>query len=110
MPELNPTTTRWFKGRGPKAFANARAFGAVVRGRPRKGETSAGSKARSLRLPDAAWAELERRSDELGTSVHSLLRQLVGEFLYTETPRRAEPVRPRVVKVQSGRVRKSAKR
>jgi len=86
MPELSPDA-RKFKGRGPEAMANAQAFFAVVRGRPRKGAEAAGSTARSLRLPDSAWAELERRAAELEMPLHKLLRRIVGEFLYMDSPR-----------------------
>jgi len=88
-----PSTTpeaRYFKGRGPEAMANVQAFMDVVRGRPHKGTTAAGTTTRSLRLPDDAWAELERRAAELGLPLHGLLRKLVAEFLYTQptVPRR----------------------
>jgi len=71
-------------------MANLHAFTDVLRGRPRKGEAAVGTTVRSLRLPDAAWAELERRAAELELPLHGLLRKLVAEFLYTQTtvPRR----------------------
>jgi hypothetical protein len=87
MPEIDVETARWFKGRGPEGRRSARAFFATVRGRPRKGETAAGTTTRSLRLADAVWTELERIAAERNTTVHALLRRLVAEFLYTDPPR-----------------------
>lgn len=100
-----PTTTtepRYFKGRGPEAMENVQAFMAVVRGRPRAGTTAAGTTARSLRLPDVAWAELERRAAELELPLHGLLRKLVAEFLYTQT---SVPARKAGAKAAGGRRR-----
>jgi hypothetical protein len=108
-----PATTperRFFKGRGPEAMENARAFMDVVRGRPRKGTTATGTSARSLRLPDTAWAELERRAAELELPLHGLLRKLVAEFLYTQAtvpPRKASG---RTGAVRARQTRRSAAR
>jgi hypothetical protein len=84
MPEIDfdDPRTRFAKGRGPEAFANARRYFATVRGRPRKGQEPAGSTARSLRLPDEAWTELEREAAKRKMSLHKLLRAIVAEHLY----------------------------
>jgi hypothetical protein len=92
MPKLKPTRKaktaaakprKYITARGPEGLARARAYFDVVRGRPVKGERAAGSQARSLRLPDAAWDALETRAAEAGVPVHKLLRQIVADYLYT---------------------------
>jgi len=50
-------------------------------GRPKKTDTSEPSKPRSVRLPDSVWAELQERAKERGIGVHTLLRQLVAQFM-----------------------------
>jgi hypothetical protein len=71
------------KSKRPSSAAPERAAHLVAstRGRPRTGETAAGSRARSLRLPDAAWAELEREAKQRKLSLHKLLRVIVAEHL-----------------------------
>ena len=81
IPELDLTTAISF-GRGPDGLRNALKFMAATRGRPRKGDQPAGSSTRSLRLTDAAWAELERRADDLDMPLHKLLRWIVAGWLY----------------------------
>jgi len=50
-------------------------------GRPKKGEASAPSKVRSVRLPDSVWEELQLRAKRRGVGVHTLLRELVAAYL-----------------------------
>lgn len=82
----------YMKGRGKEALNNALSYGAAVRGRPRKGAQAAGSRARSIRLPDATWDELEREAKARKVSLHQLLRLIVAQHVYTTTevpPRKA---------------------
>lgn len=111
MPEIDFERSRFIRGRGPEALANASAYLAAIRGRPRKGAAASGSKARSLRLPDAAWLELERRALERKLSVHALLRQIVAEYLYTRptVPARRPEKKP-LAKRSPRRPRRSAAR
>jgi hypothetical protein len=102
MPEIDFDRARFLKGCGPEAFENARKMWATIRGRPRKGEQAAGSKARSLRLPDSAWAELEQEAKQRKMSLHKLLRVIIAQHLYTTTW--AE--RPKAPKVSSSGARK----
>ncbi len=66
----------WFhvEGQPPKWIPS-------TQGRPRKGEPSETTKPRSVRLPDSVWEELQRRADARGVGVHTLLRELVAEYL-----------------------------
>lgn len=50
-------------------------------GRPKKSDASEPSKPRSVRLPDSVWAELQERAKERGIGVHTLLRDLVAQFM-----------------------------
>ena len=70
-------------GRGAEGTRNALDFMDAVRGRPRAGEAAGGSKARSLRLPDKAWAALEAEAQKRSLTVHKLLRMIIAEHLYT---------------------------
>ena len=83
IPEVDLDNAIFMKGRGPEARANAFAYSAAVRGRPRKGEQAAGSQAKSIRLPDATWAELEREAKAHKISLHQLLRIIVARHVYT---------------------------
>jgi hypothetical protein len=74
---------RTAKGRGKEGFDNARKAIDAVRGRPRKGEKSEGSRARSLRLPDATWLDLAAEAKLRKVTMHKLLRIIVAEHLYT---------------------------
>jgi hypothetical protein len=60
----------------------ALAFARAVRGRPKKGQKAAGSRPRSIRLTDEAWAELEREAKQRRVSLHQLLKLIVAEWLY----------------------------
>ena len=118
MPEIDFDRGRFIKESPPGSgiegvLATARKMWATVRGRPRKGEQAAGSKARSLRLPDFAWAELEQEAKRRKMSLHKLLRVLVAEHLYTsswaERPKAPKASGRRgVSKVAKRRARKAA--
>lgn len=84
-PPIDFKTARFAKGRGPEGLANARKAIETARGRPRKGAKAAGSSSRSLRLPDATWADIEALAKSRKHSVHKMLRIMVAEYLYTET-------------------------
>jgi hypothetical protein len=58
-------------------LAHARAR----RGRPKKGETAAGTSTKSLRLTDAEWSLLAAPAKRQRVSLHALLRQAVAELL-----------------------------
>lgn len=109
MPEIDYSQARKFKGRGPEAMANAQAFFAAIRGRPRKGTTATGTRVRSLRLPEAAWTELERAAAEREMTLHKFLRKLVAEFLYTDPPK-ATPATGRRTAVKRRPRRAAARR
>jgi hypothetical protein len=81
VPELDPATTVKF-GRGMAAMRDVIDFMNTVRGRPKHGAKAAGSSVRSLRLTDQAWAELERRAEQLGMPLHKLLRVVIAGWLY----------------------------
>jgi hypothetical protein len=53
----------------------------LPQGRPRKGELTEPSTPRSVRLPDSVWSELQARAKERGVGVHTLLRELVAQFM-----------------------------
>lgn len=82
---MNFATGRFAIGSGRESLENARKALATVRGRPRKGIKSEGSRVRSLRLPDATWADLEALAKEKGMTIHRLLRVIIAERLYTQT-------------------------
>jgi hypothetical protein len=64
-------------GRGPAAIQKAMAWARAKRGRPKKGERAPGTRTRSIRLPDAAWKELERAAKKERTTVHALIREAI---------------------------------
>lgn len=82
---MNFATGRFAVGSGREGLENARKALATVRGRPRKGSKSEGSKVRSVRLPDATWADLEALAKAKGMTIHRLLRVIIAERLYTQT-------------------------
>lgn len=53
----------------------------LPQGRPKKSDATEASKPRSVRLPDSVWDELQARAKERGVGVHTLLRELVAEYL-----------------------------
>jgi uncharacterized protein len=55
-----------------------------TRGRPRKGQESGPTPARSVRLPKPLWAALEEAAKAANTTVHALLRLAVTHLLETE--------------------------
>lgn len=80
IPESKPGARRF--GRGSEGLRNAREYFATVRGRPKKGEQPIGTTARSLRLPNNAWTELEQRAEQEGVSLNKLLRKVIADWLY----------------------------
>lgn len=83
IPPLDPETTISF-GRGPEGLRRLRAYQELMQprpGRPKKGERASGSSGRSVRLPDAVWAELERLADARGVSAHALMRQAIVQWV-----------------------------
>jgi hypothetical protein len=73
--------TKGFVRRGPEALQEVLAHARAKRGRPKKGETAAGTSTKSLRLTDAEWALLEKQAKRQRVSLHALLRQAVAELL-----------------------------
>lgn len=69
--------------RGHAGREMARKAFDTVRGRPRKGAKAEGSRAKSLRLPDATWRDLATEAKRRGITVHKLIRIFVAERLYT---------------------------
>lgn len=69
-------------GRGTDGMRRAMEYARATRGRPRNGEKAAGSSARSLRLSDDAWAEIERAAEQRKVPVSRLLALIVAEWLY----------------------------
>ncbi len=57
----------------------------LAQGRPRKGTDTEASKPRAVRLPDSIWNQLQARAKRRGVGVHTLLRELVAEFLRKAT-------------------------
>ena len=53
----------------------------LPQGRPKKSQASEPSKPRSVRLPDSIWEGLQERAKERGIGVHTLLRELVAQFM-----------------------------
>lgn len=53
----------------------------VGRGRPKKMLEVGTTRPRSVRFPDAVWAELEQRAKKKGLSVHAAMRQAILEWL-----------------------------
>lgn len=53
----------------------------LPQGRPKRGAETEASKPRSVRLPDSVWEELQARAAAQGVGVHTLLRELVAEYL-----------------------------
>lgn len=107
VPEMDFVHGRFMKGRGREAMANGLKFVALVRGRPRKGAQAAGSKARSIRLPDFAWAELEQEAKRRKMSLHKLLRVIVADHLYTSSWAELKADRQAAKGSSSGGARKS---
>ncbi|MBI2389973.1 MAG: ribbon-helix-helix protein, CopG family [Deltaproteobacteria bacterium] len=66
-------------------YAKRVAAGALIlqegRGRPRRDAEVGPTVTRSVRLPPAAWDELERRARREGTTVHALVRRAIAELL-----------------------------
>jgi hypothetical protein len=81
IPECDPATSVRM-GRGTEGMRRAMAFARAVRGRPKKGQKAAGSRLRSIRLSDEAWAEFEREAEQRKMSLHQLLKLVVAEWLY----------------------------
>ena len=74
-PRRNPYVTR---------AAEPRAQWQYGRGRPARGKEIGPTTVRSLRLPDDAWAALDREAKRRKTTTHALLRELVAMFLERE--------------------------
>lgn len=53
----------------------------VGRGRPRKLQEVGGTRPRSVRFPDAVWAEIDKRAKEKGFTPHAALREAVLAWL-----------------------------
>jgi hypothetical protein len=87
-------------------YANALKAIDTARGRPRKGSKSPGSRAKSLRLPDATWADLDALAKAKKTTVHRLLRVLIAKGLYTSTLHEQGP--RKTVKIERARTRSKA--
>lgn len=81
IPPVNPETSVPM-GRGPEGMRRAMAFSRAVRGRPRKGQRAVGSSARSVRLSDEAWAEIDRVAAERQMPVARLLAWILAEWVY----------------------------
>ena len=64
--------------------AESRAQWQYGRGRPPRGTEIGPTTVRSLRLPEAAWAALDREAKRRKTTTHALLRELVAMFLERE--------------------------
>ena len=80
MPEADFSRTRV----RPNKYASAAEKASKIqygRGRPRKGEESGPTPARTLRLPEPIWKALEQEARERSTTVHALLRELVATYV-----------------------------
>lgn len=53
----------------------------VGRGRPRRGDETGPTVTKSVRLPPAVWAKLEKRARAEGVAVHALLRRALVELV-----------------------------
>jgi hypothetical protein len=60
MPEVDCTTG--IVGQGPDRYRAVLDYARAKRGRPKKGETAAGTSTKSLRLTEAEWSLLEKRA------------------------------------------------
>jgi len=89
MPEADFNRTRV---RGNKYVASAAEKASNIqygRGRPRKGDESGPTPARTLRLPAPIWKALEEEARERSTTVHALLRELVATYVTSLNQRRS---------------------
>lgn len=68
-------------GRGAVGLRRARALLKTQQGRPKKGVHPEGSSPRSIRFSDAVWRDLERRAKRRGITLHTLLREVIAEWL-----------------------------
>lgn len=92
----------FFKGRGKEGLDSVRQYFAAVHGRPFQNAPLVPRESRSLRLPLAAWNELERMAFEQGITSATLVRKIIAELLY-----KSESPSPKV-KVEKKRARKAA--
>jgi hypothetical protein len=92
IPPIDPETAISF-GRGAEGLARAREFSALMRsrsGRPRRGAPAPGSAGRTVRLPDAVWAELERFAGKRGATAHAIMREAIVRWVLDARAREKE--------------------
>jgi len=82
-------------GRGAEGRANALAYTRAVRGRPPKGSTVIGTSTKTLRLGNDIWELLEAEARRREIPLHTLMRVMVADFLFTR------PVRVRAPRTRS---------
>jgi hypothetical protein len=81
MPEADFTRSRVSRNRfAAKALETASRV-QYGKGRPRKGSEVGPTPARSIRLPEAVWEDLENEAEARATTVHALLREVVLDHL-----------------------------
>ena len=81
MPEADFSRTRVRPNKYATSAAEKAAKIQYGKGRPRKGDESGPTPARTLRLPIPIWKALEQEAHERSTTVHALLRELVVTYL-----------------------------
>lgn len=92
IPPIDPETAISF-GRGLEGLSRAREFSTLMRsqpGRPRRGEPASGSSGRTVRLPDAVWAEVERFAGRRGVTAHAIMREAIVRWVLDARARERE--------------------
>jgi hypothetical protein len=111
IPPLDPETAISF-GRGAEGLARAREFSALMRsqpGRPRRGAPAPGSAGRTVRLPDAVWAEVERFAEKRGVTAHAIMREAIVRWVLDARAREKDGAYA-LVRPKSAKPRKRARR
>lgn len=68
-------------GRGADGMKKVQEYMRANVGHPKKGSAPATTSPRSIRFSDATWAALERKAKKEGVSLHSLLRNVIVDWL-----------------------------
>ena len=80
IPEADFAVARIRKNGYAARIAEAGIVLKVGRGRPRRGDETGPTVTKSVRLPPAVWAKLEKRARAEGIAVHALLRRALLEL------------------------------
>jgi hypothetical protein len=80
IPEADLATARVRKNRYAARIQKTGIVLQVGRGRPRREDETGPTVTKSIRLPPAVWAKLEKRARAEGIAVHALLRRALVEL------------------------------